>query len=277
MERAMGTVWHDVADRVVAVIGGLPGVVAVSLGGSIASELADAASDLDLYVYWEELLAPAGERAERLAAVADPGTVRAGLISWGLEDQFSVDGRPVELIYRRWRDIRAGMERAHAEGLAGDGYTTAVLYALACGQPLHDPTGELRAARDRLAGEFPEATRTAVLRRACPLLGFHLAQLRRAQARGDLLFVQHIRDKIQLLFFDVLFALNRLYHPGEKRLLEHARRCAVHPEDHAARWARAVCVPPDDPALPDTLGALVEELRILVRRHSGVEIPDEPL
>lgn len=277
MERAMGAVWHDVADRVVAIVGGLPGVVAVSLGGSIASEMADETSDMDLYVYWEEPLAPAGERAERLAAVADPGSVRAGFTSWGLEDQFSVDGGPVELIYRRWVDMRADVQRAYGEGLAGNGFTTAVLYAVAHGRPLHDPTGELRAARNRLTREFPEATRMGVLRRACPLLGFHVTQLRRAQARGDLLFVQHIRGKIQLLFFDVLFALNRLYHPGEKRLLEHARRCPLRPAECETRWTRAALLPADDPALPVELGALAEELRALAKAHGGVAIPDEPL
>lgn len=277
MERAMSQGWDDVAARVVGAVALVPGVVAVSLGGSIASGLADEASDLDLHVYWEEPLTTAEERAGRLAAVADPGSVRAGLTSWGLEDQFSVGGRPVELIYRRWDDVRGEVKQAYGGGLLFTGFTTAALYSVACGSPLHDPSGGLGAARDRLNREFPEATRGALLRREPALLGFHLKQLRRAQGRGDLLFAQYLRYKLQMLFFDVLFALNRLYHPGEKRLVEHSRRCPIRPVECDARWERAAQLPSDDPALVDELGALLGELCDLVRVRGGVEVPDNPV
>ncbi|MBA2362098.1 MAG: DUF4037 domain-containing protein [Chloroflexia bacterium] len=277
MERVIRTEWDEVAAQVVGVIAVMPGVVAVSLGGSVAVGLADDASDLDLHVYWAEHLPPADVRAARLRAIADPDSIRTGLTSWGMEDQFSVGDRPVELIYRRWADVADEVERAYDAGLPGQGFTTAVLYSVARGEPLHDPTGALNAAGERLVREFPEATRTAVLRREIPLLGFHLGHLRRAQDRGDIVFAQHLRYKVQMLFFDVLFALNRLYHPGEKRLLEHSRRCLVRPIACENRWERAVRLPSDDPALAQHLGDLIAELCDLVRLHGGVEIPSEPL
>lgn len=269
--------WDEMAARVVGKIGHWPGVVAVSVGGSVTSALADSASDLDLHVYWVESLPSAEERTECLKQLADPGSVRAGLTSWGLEDQFSLGGLPVELIYRRWEDMRADVDRAYRDGLLGNGYTTATLYSIARGRPLHDPTGELSAVRDQLNREFPDATRAALLRRQSPLIGFHLQQLRRGQGRGDLLFVQHLRYKIQMLFFELLFTLNRLYHPGEKRLLEHSRHCPVQPDGCEARWERVARLPSDDPALADELASLVAELRDLVQVHGGVQIPDEPV
>ncbi len=273
----MGAEWDDMAMRIVGAIAPMPGVVAASLGGSAASGMVDASSDLDLHVYWEDPLAQAAERLEQLAAVADCGSVRVGLTSWGLEDQFSVGGCPVELIYRRWEDMRADVERAYEQGLTGNGFTTAILYTIAHGRPLYDPTGELSATRDRLAEEFPEATHAALLCHQTPLLSFHLEQLRRAQARGDLLFAQHVRFKVQMLFFDVLFTLNRLYHPGEKRLLDHSRRCAIRPTECETRWLRATSLPSDDPALVGELRSLCGELCELVRVHSSVEISDEPM
>lgn len=269
----------DLLARIAEALGDLHGVVAVSLGGSFASGFADEASDLDLHVYWAGPLTPNDKRAQRIAKIADPDSVRAGLTSWGLEDQFAVDGRPVELIYRRWDDIHEEVERAYDPGLPGwgFGFTTAVLYSVAHDQPLHDPTGELEAARNRLSREFPEATRIALLRRQSPLLGFNLRLLRQAQRRGDLLFVEQLRYKLQMLFFDLLFALNRLYHPGEKRLLEHSRRCAVRPLNCEARWRRAARLSSDDPALVAELESLIVDLCDLVRIHGGVEIPDKPL
>lgn len=274
----MGRAHADGVARVVEVIGTLRGVIAVALGGSTAARVADVQSDLDLYVYWTEPLATAAERAARLAAVADPGSLRVGLTSWGfVEDHLAVGGRPTELIYPHWDGVRGEVERAYDVGLVGPGFTTAVLYTIAHGRPLHDPSGALGVVRDRLNRAFPEATRAALLRRGTPLLGFHLARLRQAQGRGDLLFVQQLRATLQLLYFDVLFALNRVYHPGEKRLLEHARRCPLRPVEGEAHWRSAARRSADDPALATDLAALVRELSDLVRAHGGVEIPDEPL
>ena len=265
------------ATRVVEVASRLPGVVAIALGGSVGSRLADAASDLDLHVYWEAPLAPPDERAARLAAAADANSVRVSVTRWDLEDWLAVDGRPVELIYVGWGDVAAEVERAYREGLTGEGFTTARLYAVARGRALYDPAGVLGLAQERLNNAYPEATRTALLRRQPALLAFYLQQLRVAQGRGDLLFVQHRRATLQLVFFDLLFALNRRYHPGEKRLLAHAAHCSLRPADCAARWARVARLPADAPALAEDLGALVEELRDLARRHGGIPIPDAPL
>ena len=264
--------------RVAGVVGQLSGVVAVALGGSAGSGLADAASDLDFHVYWEAPLAPPDERAARLAAVADAGSlrVRDGAASWTLEDWFAVDGRAIELIYVAWGDVPVEIEWAYREGLTGEGFTTARLYNVARGRAFHDPAGLLGAVQERLNRAYPEATRAALLRRQPALLWVYLKQLRVAQGRGDLLFAQHRRYTLQMVFFDLLFALNSQYHPGEKRLLTHAARCPRRPVDCEARWARVAGLPADDPALAEELGALVEELCDLARWHGGVAIPDAP-
>lgn len=256
----------EALQRIVAAAGGLPGVIAMSLGGSSGAGLADDASDLDIHVYWREPLAAPEQRATALAQVADPESLVVDIRSWGLEDHLRIDGRDVELIYVELDDLAAEVERAYGEGLVGEGYTTARLYYVARGQPLHDPAGELRALREQLLAAYPEPTRRRLLQHLPALLRVYLGHLRLAQSRGDLLSVQHRRYTLQMVFFNLLFALNRRYHPGEKRLLLHAGRCALRPEDCAGRWARSALLPADDPALADLLGALVEDLCVLVSR-----------
>lgn len=252
-----------VAQAVVAEVAGLPGFVAISLGGSVAAGLADERSDLDLHVYWRAPLAGLATRAERLARVADAGSLRLDILSWGREDHLYVDGRMVELIYVPLDDLLADADRAYDEGLGDEGFATAQLYYVANGRPLHDPTGVLGALRARLA-TYPEATRRRLLASHPELLHTYMQQLRTAQARGDLLFVQHRRYTVQMVFFNALFALNRRYHPGEKRLLAHAEHCALRPDDCAARWARAARLAADDPALAQALGELVADLCTLI-------------
>jgi hypothetical protein len=253
-----------ILEPVVASVAGMPGVVAVSLGGSFAAGLADEASDLDLHVYWRAPLAGAALRTERLAAVADPGSVKAEILTWGLEDHFALRGRHAELIYVSLDDLLIEVDQAYGDGLTGEGFTTASLYYVANGRPLHDPTGELAALRARLLAAYPEATRRRLLASHPELLRVYLAQLRRAQARVDLLYVQHRRYTVQMVFFNALFALNRRYHPGEKRLLVHAERCALRPADCVARWTHVAWLAADDPALAEALGGLVDDLCELI-------------
>jgi hypothetical protein len=251
-----------VAARIARVVGEIPGVLAISLGGSVGSGFADEASDLDFHVFWEAPLAPPAEREAHLAMVADAGSViaRPGEASWALEDWFSVEGRLVELIYVAWRDVEADVTSAYDHGLSDEEFTTARLHNYARGRVLHDPTGVLRAVRDRLNRAYPENTRELLLRREPERLAMALKQLRTAQARRDLLFAQHRRYTMQTIAFNLLFALNRLYHPGEKRLLAHAERCPIRPANFAARWERIALLPADDMALADELTAMVEEL-----------------
>jgi hypothetical protein len=71
-----------------------------------------------------------------------------------------------------------------------------------------------------------------------------------------------------MVAFNMLFALNRRYHPGEKRLLLHAERCAIRPEQHTERWEHAAALHVDDGIMPEALAELVEELCGLAEEHA---------
>ena len=249
-----------ILQQIVAAVADLPGFAAISLGGSAATGLADENSDLDLHVYWRAPLAAPAERAARLAQIADAGSVEVDILDWGREDNLRAGGRLVELIYVPLDELRAEVEQAYGEGLISEGYTTARLFYLANNRPLHDPAGELSAMRERLLAEYPEPTRRLLLQYHPALLRTYLGHLRLAQSRGDLLAAQHRRYTVQMVFFNLLFALNRQYHPGEKRLLIHSQRCTLRPADLTARWSRVARLAADDPELVAELGSLVDNL-----------------
>lgn len=257
---------HATLQQIVAAMAGLPGIVAMSLGGSAGAGLADAQSDLDIHVYWREPLAAPQQRAARLAGYADAGSVEVDVRFWGLEDHLRVGGRDAELIYVHLGDLLAEVERAYGEGLGAEGFATAQLFYVASGRPFYDPEGALAALRERLAA-YPEPTRRRLLESHPALLRTYLRHLRVAQARGDLLFVQHRRYTIQMVFFNALFALNRRYHPGEKRLLIHGERCPLRPAGCAERWAATARLAADDPALSAALSELVEDICTLIEEH----------
>jgi hypothetical protein len=260
----MTHVSDPIRDHLVTTVSGLPGYVVMSLGGSRQAGLADNYSDYDIHVFWRAPLAGQDQRAERLSRIADPGSVQVDIRSWGLEDWLHIDRRPVELTYFNLDDLQAHVAQAYGQGLGDEGFATALLYIIAAGQPLFDATGEIVVLRERLHAQFPEPTRDLLLTHHTPLLGTYVKHLRLAQARSDLLSVQHRRYTVQMVFFNLLFTLNRRYHPGEKRLLVHAARCPLQPADLAARWNRAACRGADDPALADDLDGLCDDLHALI-------------
>ncbi len=177
-------------------------------------------------------------------------------------------------MYTNLGDLQTHIERAYADGLSDESFTTSLLHTV--GHLLHDPGGVLSAMQVRLRSAFPEATRSYILRYHPPLLRFYLAHIPQAQRRDDLLFVQQRRYTMQMIFFNIVFALNRVYNLGEKRLATHVARCPVQPSRTVQRWLATTRLAADDPVLPRELGLLVDDLVALIEQDSTVEIAEYP-
>ena len=57
-------------------------------------------------------------------------------------------------------------------------------------------------------------------------------QISKAIARNDLVSINHRVAAFLASYFDIIFAVNELLHPGEKRLIPYAKvKCKVLPKD----------------------------------------------
>lgn len=211
----------------------LPEVEAVALGGSRAAGVGDVASDLDLYVY-----ARGEVSRERREAVARARSERPELFNVAFEPGDEWVEREthlhVDVMFRDVGWIEGELDRVLLRHEARVGYSTCLWHNVRACQPLHDRSGWLAALKARAAAAFPEPLRRAIVARNLPLLRRNLSsflhQLRNAQARGDSVAVNHRIAAFLASAFDVLFAINRVTHPGEKRLLEAALRdCPLRP------------------------------------------------
>ncbi|HET7461087.1 MAG TPA: hypothetical protein VFJ82_07555, partial [Longimicrobium sp.] len=92
--------------------------------------------------------------------------------------------------------------------------------------------------------------------------------------RVDVIYVAGIVQLVVHALAQVLFALNRVYFPGEKRLAESLRRLPVAPRDVAAR-VQALVAPGTSMdaavlrAQREEVAALVSEVRHLVERDAS--------
>ncbi len=184
----------ELADRLV----GVPGIVAVALGGSRARGDHTATSDVDLGLYYrppldvDGLAALAREVSGPEAEVSAPGAwgpwVDGG--AWLQVDGTAVDWiyRDVDRVHASWAAAQQGRVTFHAQvghplGWPDSGYAG----ELALGRLLADPTGELTELRAQLS-PYPPALSEAMV--GCLWEAeFSLAIARKATPRADTTYV----------------------------------------------------------------------------------------
>jgi hypothetical protein len=140
----------------------------------------------------------------------------------------------VDVIFRTPQWIEDQLERVLVRHEASVGYSTCFWYNVLTSQMLFDRSGWYRALQKRAQQPYPEPLRLAIIGKNFPVLrqtiSSFLHQVEKAAARSDLVSLNHRVANLLASYFDVLFAVNQLPHPGEKRLIEIAEtRCAKRP------------------------------------------------
>jgi predicted nucleotidyltransferase len=219
------------ARRVAAAYASLPEVEAVALGGSRAAGTHGPDSDVDLYVY---AAAPVSLPARAAVAAGPRSEVGNDFFEPGDEWIDAATGLRVDAMFRDLRWAEGEIDRVLVRCEARLGYSTAIWHNVRTCLPLFDRRGWLVALRARAAAPYPEPLRRAIVARNRPLLAANLSsylhQLERACARRDAVAANHRAAAFLASFFDILFAVNRATHPGEKRILEQAAAaCPIRP------------------------------------------------
>lgn len=110
--------------------------------------------------------------------------------------------------------------------LASLGYSTCFWHTMRHSIPLFDRQGWFAALKNRCQVDYPEALRRNIIAHNHPVLRSiipsYASQIEKAVKRHDLVSINHRLAALFASYFDILFALNRQLHPGEKRLLTHA-------------------------------------------------------
>jgi len=263
---------RDVASAFAA----LPGVTAVAMAGSRATGRADADSDIDLYVY------AAGEvpLAAREAIAAGTMSPEIDQSPWEPGDSWldPGSGRTIDVMYRTPRWIEEALDRVLVRHEASVGYSTCFWQNVLVSVPIYDRDGWFRRLQGVARQPYPEPLRQAVIDKNYPVLResrfSFLHQVEAAMAHGDVVAVQHRIAALLASFFDVLFALNRLPHPGEKRLAATATALPLAPAELAAQidaLMRRTAPPWSDGGPVPVAGAMIDGLnRLLIAERSAM-------
>lgn len=221
-------------EEILLALKSLDAVEAVALGGSRSTGEADENSDYDIYVYCSEI--PTGKTRENLlgkyCSVAEFGNHY-----WESEDNTVMNnGTPVDIIYREIDRFGGYIDTVIKGGKAFNGYTTAFWHNIRNSKVLFDKTGTFTKFRDMAQIDYPENLRRAIIKNNRSLLSGKLPsydrQIKKMQERGDIVSVNHRITAFLESYFDVIFALNRQTHPGEKRQVQLCKKyCTLLPKN----------------------------------------------
>jgi predicted nucleotidyltransferase len=223
------------AERIAALFGALPQVEAVALGGSLAGGSPDPTSDIDLYVYLRAPI-PLTERQRIVEQTGGASRTSLDLPYWGPGDEWyhAPSGIEVDIVYFEADWMQAQIDRLLVAQQASLGYSTCFWYTLLNSRIYYDAKGWFSRLQAFARQDYPEPLRRriialnhSVLRGVIPA---YAHQVEKAVRRGDRVSTNHRVAALLASYFDVLFALNRLPHPGEKRLVAYAlQHCTLLP------------------------------------------------
>jgi predicted nucleotidyltransferase len=268
----------DIANRVAAAFANLPEVVAVALAGSGVTGADDEQSDIDLYVYAGAPLA----MADRVAiATSFAARAEVGNDFWEPGDEWidAQTGRHVDVMYRTPDWIEEQLERVLVRHEASVGYSTCFWHNVLHSTPLFDRSGWYRDLQASATCPYPRPLQRAIIARNHPILrqtlSSYLAQIERAVRWGDSMSIQHRLTALLASYFEVLFAVNELPHPGEKRLIQlAATRCAKIPADMEAQINAVLetAARPSTLALVGQIDALLDSLDDLLANEGLIPV-----
>ncbi|MGN1294795.1 MAG: nucleotidyltransferase domain-containing protein [Bacilli bacterium] len=208
-------------------------VEAICLGGSRASGLNDDKSDYDVYVYYKNKIS-LEERREILKLNCK--YMEIGVSYFEEEDDCILNnGIIIELIYRNINEFCEIVDKTLLNSNASLGYSTCFFDNIVHSKVLFDRNDLYQQMVNKLA-LYPESLRQNIISKNMEMLhgviASYDAQIIKAYKRGDLVSVNHRISAYLASYFDIIFAINKIYHPGEKRLVEIVKKkCNLIPKD----------------------------------------------
>lgn len=245
-------------------------VEAIAVGGSLAGGSTDEHTDIDLYIFTHTTI----PLVERTSIVNSFGASQRdmNLTFWDLGDQW-IDkntGTEIDLIYWDTQWISDEINKVVVKHMASMGYTTCFWRTLKECVILFDRAGWLHELKAKCEKPYPDELLQAIVNKNHPVLRqvipSYYHQVKKAVEREDLISLNHRVAAYLASYFDILFAMNRVLHPGEKKMLPFAQHnCQLIPKDIEIKINTLFReAGSGSPALLVTLDTLTDDLEALL-------------
>jgi predicted nucleotidyltransferase len=194
----------------------------ILLAGSHATKTNDKDSDYDIYIYAakEIALSARKEITDRFFRYIELDNT-----FWEREDDgiLAESDIEVEIIYRDLAWIDSSLNKTLLEFQADTGYTTCFWSNFINSIILYDKNDELNKLQEKYRISYPKELKDNIIKKNYPLLRKQMPsyynQIEKALKRNDFVSVNHRIAAFLASYFDIIFAINEMPHPGEKKLI----------------------------------------------------------
>ena len=223
----------NIFEELMRELSSIPQVEAIALGGSRATSRNDEKSDYDIYVYLNDSVE---EDVRRNILEKYCRYMEIGNSFWELEDDVTLNnGIDMDIIYRNMQEFENTVASVVIDCNAWNGYTTCLWHNLITSGIIFDREGKLAALQEKYRIQYPAKLKENIISNNMKLLSGMLPsfdmQIKKAEERKDFVSVNHRVTEFLASYFDILFALNEMTHPGEKRMQSIcSKECKILPE-----------------------------------------------
>ena len=207
---------------------------AIVLSGSKTSLINDEMSDYDIYIYSKEKVNIETRKnfIEKYSSYYELGN---DYFEYG--DEFIIDDICFDFTYRDLSFAENEINYIWRECNSKIGYTTAFLYNIKNSKIIYDKDSKFQNIQNELNKEYPDKLKENIIKKNLAVMkdkkcASFFEQLEKAIKRKDIVSVNHRVSAILTSYFDILFALNKELHPGEKKLIKYVYKlCKLIPEN----------------------------------------------
>lgn len=211
----------------------LDGVTAITLAGSGASGRSDELSDIDIDIITsKDIEVP--KRKSIAKIFSDEVEVDNTFFGDGDEYILRNSNIHVDIAYFNINWLVDKLHDILEEFNASTGYTTCFWYNVNNSIILFDRDGEFLKLKNKYDILYPKQLKENIINKNYPILksciSSYFNQVEKAIKRDDIVSINHRISAFLASYFDIIFAMNEMAHPGEKRLINIVeRKCSKKP------------------------------------------------
>lgn len=259
----MNDVFKQILDKYTLI----PNVEAIAIGGSTSANTFDNNSDIDVYIFTKENI-PIELRQSIILPISSNHEI--GGEYFGSGDEFWVDllNKQLDVMYWDINWFEQVVENVWFKFYPQNGYTTCFLYTLKNFNIIYDKSNWLQSLKEKIATPYPQRLKENIVNRNMMLMkdkpfASYYEQIEKAILRKDIVNVNNRISAFLSSYFDIIFAINELLHPGEKRLIKYAKKnCKVLPNNFEENINKLLVASHSE--ILDNLELIIEELRKII-------------
>jgi len=200
----------------------IDGVSAIAFAGSNTSNRGDSLSDIDIDIFTNENIS-VEKRNEIISKYSKEKEV--GKDHWGQCDEFLLNGfnKTIDLAYFDINWIEDILDNILINHKAQIGYSTCFWHNVKNLNIVFDKDKKLTKLKEKSYIDYPKELKESIISANMKLLkgdfSSYYVQIEKAIKREDINSINHRLAGFMASYFDILFAVNEMPNPGEKRLV----------------------------------------------------------